>query len=269
MTVDQKFQLLREKLGRQRRLLVMFSGGLDSALLVSLAREVLGDDAAAITIDSGIISAQDRRQAVERAAILGIEQTMIPVHELADPAFRENDPRRCYHCRKIRNRAVRNWASEHGYPVIAEGMNVSDLSDYRPGMEASDEDGIWKPFIECGIDKDDIKAYSKKKGLPWWGAPSTVCLCSRIPHNTPLHINDLQRVEKAEDFIQGLGFSPVRVRSLPGGIALIEVSDPAGLIKQSSKIVPYCKEIGFVIVSLDMEGFVSGKLNRTLSNAVR
>lgn len=266
MTVEERFDRLKALLAEKEKVLVMFSGGLDSALLAYCAREALGDSAGTVLIESDIIPAHDYITALERAQELGIKPVTLRVNELADKRFSANDPERCYYCRKIRNRTVKDLAAQKGYSFIAEGMNTSDLTDYRPGLVASSEDGIWKPFIECGISKDHIRAYAKSQGLPWWDTPSTVCLCSRIPHGTPIREEDLHRVEKAEAYIRTLGVSTVRVRSLPGPVALIEVLEPEEIVSYRNSIVGELKALGFIMVSLDMEGYASGKLNRTIQH---
>lgn len=266
MTVEKKFEALNKLLKEKQKILIMFSGGLDSAVLAYCARQVLGTEAGAVIIESDIISAHDRDTARTRADELGLSPIVIHINELSDKRFKTNDPERCYYCRKIRNRAVAQTAADHGFSTIAEGMNASDLADYRPGLVASNEDGIWKPFIECAITKNDIQAFAKSQGLPWWNTPSTVCLCSRIPHGSLIQEEDLQRIEKAETYIRSLGIDTVRVRSLPGPIAFIEVPEPENLLPYRTDIISHLKPLGFIMVSLDMEGFASGKLNRTIGH---
>lgn len=255
---------LRDAVAEKKRLLVLFSGGLDSTVLARIAHDVLRQDACALTFVSPIIPAHELGEARDLAADIGIRLVVMEMDELADPGFASNPPERCYLCRKMRDAGGIAWAHQNGFDVVADGLNASDLTDYRPGMKAAREDGIWQPFAELGITKDEIRAMARALGLAGWDRPNTVCLCSRIPYGVPITEDMIRRVDRAEAFIRGLGFSQVRVRHFPHDAAVVEVDDPDTALWYRDEIVSRLRGLGFAVVSLDMEGFVSGKLNRVL-----
>lgn len=260
----EKIDRLRAAIADRKRLLVLFSGGLDSTVLARLARDVLGDDACALTFASSIIPAHEPAEARDLAAGIGVRHVVMDMDELSDPAFASNPPERCYLCRKMRDAAGSAWARQNGYHVVADGLNASDLTDYRPGMQAAREDGIWQPFAEFGVTKEEIRTMARDLGLAEWDRPNTVCLCSRIPYGTAITEDMIRRVDRAEEFIRLLGFRQVRVRLFPHDAAVVEVDDPAGALRYRDEIVSSLRDLGFAVVTLDLEGFVSGKLNRLL-----
>ena len=260
----EKFDRLIEAMKSKGKLLVMYSGGLDSLVLALIARRALGESARAISISSPIIPARDMAEAEAGAAEIGIPRTVLEINELLVDEFSKNGPDRCYLCRKIRNRIVKDWAASAGFEHVAEGMNASDIDDYRPGRRASIEDWIWQPFIEFGITKDEIREYARGSGIRRWDRPATVCLCSRFPYGTALSEEAIRRVENAETVLHDLGFYPCRVRSFPGGVAMIEVAEPERLMPARQAVAARLVELGFTFAGLDLEGFKSGKLNRML-----
>lgn len=259
-TLDRLLSAIRER----GRLLVLFSGGLDSTVLARVAHDVLGDDACALTFDSPIIPSGDIDEAKELAGLMGIRHVIISMDELSEPRFAANPPDRCYLCRKLRDAKGIAWARENGFATVADGLNASDLSDYRPGMRAAREDHIWQPFAELGVTKDEIRGIAQALGLPLWDRPNTVCLCSRIPYGALITAELLRRVEKAESVMKGYGFTQVRVRYFPHETALIEVDDLEKALRFRDGIVSELRASGFSFVALDLEGFMSGKLNRVL-----
>jgi len=260
-----RIDTLKKAMKKQERLLVLFSGGLDSTLLARLAFDVLGTQATALTFDSPIVPRHEIAQAKNMARLIGIKHVLLPVNELDQiELFAENPPERCYLCRKFRDDLAGKWADEHGIETIADGMNRSDFDDYRPGMKASLEDDIWQPFIEFKITKSEIKRLSKELGLPGWDRPNTVCLCSRFPYGLPLTEEQLLRVEAAEDFLRELGFAGFRIRCFPCEIAVIELLEPEKALQYREEITAALKDLGFLFVALDLEGFVSGKMNRII-----
>ncbi|MEA3222526.1 MAG: ATP-dependent sacrificial sulfur transferase LarE [Thermodesulfobacteriota bacterium] len=258
----ERLSRIKRAIKDKKRLLVMFSGGLDSTLLARLAYDALGEDAVGVTIDSPIVQRADIKDAKQLAEKIGIGQEIIDINELGNKEFVNNPPDRCYICRKIRDKTVTSWAKGNGFDVIADGMNYSDFDDYRPGLKASDEDGIWHPFIEFKVTKEDIRKYSSALDLPAWDKPATVCLCSRFPYGFGLNKGLIRRVERAEAFLKELGFKWVRVRCFPYDTALVEVEDLKGAIRKKDEILSELRGIGFLFVSLDLEGFESGKMNR-------
>lgn len=265
-----RLNTLKENISAKGSLLVLFSGGLDSTVLAKITLDVLGSAACALTISSPIIPKADLEEAGEAAGLIGIRHVVLEFNELeADAGFAVNPPDRCYRCRKIRNALVLPWAHSHGFAAVADGLNSSDLKDYRPGIRASFEDGIWQPFIELGITKEELRAMAKDLDLPRWDRPGTVCLCSRFPCGFPLREELLRRVEAAEEYVKGLGFLEVRVRCFPYDAALVEVDDPDKAVYHRNPIVGRLRGLGFSFVSLDLEGFVSGKMNRVIPGAHR
>jgi uncharacterized protein len=260
-----KLEQLRDAISAKGRLLVLFSGGLDSTVLAKLSYDALGEGACALTIDSAIIPRNEIKEARSLSELIGIRHVVLELDELAsDSGFADNPPDRCYLCRKLRQAVVRTWAQENDFKTIADGMNSSDLGDYRPGLKASAEDGIWQPFIELGVTKDDLRAMARSLELPIWDKPSQACLCSRFPYGFRLEKELLQRVEAAEEYVKGLGFRDVRVRYFPYDTAFVEVDDLDKALYDRVPIVQHLRELGFSFVSLDLEGFVSGKMNRVI-----
>jgi uncharacterized protein len=260
-----KFEAMKEGFRAREKMAVLFSGGLDSTLLARLAYDVLENSVRALTFFTPIIHQEEAAEARMLAELIGIPCDVIAIDEMEeDPAFSLNQPDRCYTCRKIRNRAARSWADTQGIALIADGMNASDLKDYRPGIRASREDGIWQPFVEFGITKDEIREHSRELGLPTWEKPNTVCLCSRIPFGMEITRERLRRVEEAESFLKRLGFAVCRVRYFPLETAVVEIEDMGKALTYKELIVSTLRDMGFLFVTLDLEGFSSGKLNRSI-----
>jgi pyridinium-3,5-biscarboxylic acid mononucleotide sulfurtransferase len=263
--MSDKLSRLRDEIRSKGKVLVLFSGGLDSTLLARLAHDVLKENARALTFHSPIINRMEAEEARATAELIGIPCEVIAINEMEeDPAFSGNPPERCYLCRKIRNRIARRYADEKRIDVVADGLNASDLGDYRPGIRASREDGVWQPFAEFHITKEEIREISRELGLPAWDRPNTVCLCSRLPFGTEITEEKLRRIEAAETFLKSLGFLVCRARSFPLGTAVVEVDDISMAIEHKDLIVTSLRELGFLFVTLDLEGFASGKLNRTV-----
>lgn len=260
-----KLDRLTQVIKKKGRLLVLFSGGLDSTVLAKVAFDALGEDACALTFDSPIIPSGDLDEARSLAGLIGIRHIVLRMDELSDPGFARNPPDRCYICRKMRNAKGLAWAHDNRFAAVADGLNASDLSDHRPGMKAAREDSIWQPFAELGVTKDEIRLIARELGLPIWDKPNTVCLCSRFPYGLQIDEALLRRVEAAEAYIKGLGIKQVRVRHFPCAAAFIEVDDIDRIFRNKGEIVERLRSMGFSFVSLDLEGFASGKLNRLLA----
>jgi uncharacterized protein len=251
------------------RLAVAFSGGVDSTFLVAAARDALGEGVTAVTVDSPIHSRREIREAGEIAAALGVRHVVVPLAEMTAPDFIANPPGRCYTCKQLIFAEIFRMAASFGTPRVAHGVNLDDLSDYRPGLKAAEELGVVAPLVEAGLNKADIRALSRRMGLPTWSKPSMACLASRIPYGRPITPQDLKMVEAAEEIFQGLGFSGVRVRH-HGDVARIElaVRDMKKVMRPSvrSYVSEKLKGIGFTYVALDLDGYLTGNLNRALKN---
>jgi uncharacterized protein len=246
-------------------MLVAYSGGVDSTLLAAVAREVLGEKTRCVLLDSPVVPRAAVEQAQEIARRLGLGLDIIEVPLMSNAEFRMNPADRCYYCKKISAVHLKQRAAELGLTCIADGINVSDTGEHRPGLRASTEEGILHPFIEAGITKQDIRDIARELGLLVWQKPSAACLASRIPYGDAITAGKLQRIEEAEAFLAGLGIGQLRVR-LHGNLARIEVhkEDTGKILEQQSAVVRHFKSLGFVYVTLDLEGYRSGSMDEVL-----
>jgi uncharacterized protein len=246
------------------RALIAYSGGIDSTLVAKVAYEVLGDRSLAITAVSPSLLPEELAEAKTQAQIIGIRHELIETQEMNNPNYTSNPINRCYFCKSELHDALQSIAQQRGYAYIIDGVNADDLQDYRPGIQAAQERGVRSPLAEAGITKVEIREMTQKLGLPWWDKPSQPCLSSRFPYGEEITIAKLQRVGRAEIYLRQLGYQNLRVRSRDD-TARIEL--PLAQIKDFvnntdlTKLVTYFQELGFVYVTLDLEGFVSGKLN--------
>lgn len=262
---------VRSRLDGLKRVVVAYSGGVDSALVAALAVERLGADALAITGVSPALAPHLRREAREQAQWLGLRHRELPTSELDDPAYRANPGDRCYACKRELHGLLAPIAAAAGGARVVDGVNLDDLGDHRPGLRAAREHGVLSPLAEAGIDKAGVRQISRALALPWWDKPAQPCLASRFPYGEPISAPRLRRVAAAEQWLQDHGFTELRVRS-QGETARIELSAPqlaaalellaAGSLRQD--LVEAFLALGFQAVALDLEGLVSGKLNRAL-----
>jgi pyridinium-3,5-biscarboxylic acid mononucleotide sulfurtransferase len=266
-TAREKKEKLKGMLKEIPSLLVAFSGGVDSAFLLAVAHEVLKDRVIAATADSITFPSRERAEAVEFAAKLGVKHIIFKSDESTIPEFVSNNADRCYFCKKSLSTELIKIAKERGIEKIAFAANIDDLGDYRPGISAAKEMGMISPLVDAGLTKEEIRFLSKEMGLETWDKPAMACLASRIPYGTSITIEKLKVIEDAEEFLFNMGFREIRVRH-HGAVARIEASlaDLPRFIEDElrKKVVDKLKELGFKHITIDLEGFVSGSMNRTL-----
>ncbi len=252
------------------RALVAYSGGIDSTLVAKVAFDVLGDRAVAITAESPSLLPDDLEEAQIQAAAIGIRHEIVQTHELSNPNYAANPTNRCYFCKSELHDTLKPLAIERGYPYVLDGVNADDLRDYRPGIQAAKERGARSPLAELGISKLEVREMSKHLGLPWWDKPAQPCLSSRFPYGEAITLEKLQRVGRAERYLRQLGYRDLRVRS-EGDTARIELppSQIAEFVTaiELPQLVAQFQSFGFLYVSLDLEGLISGKLNRPIGQA--
>jgi len=260
---------LRRSIAAHPAVLVAYSGGVDSALVAAIAAEQLGERAIAVTGVSPALAPHLREEARQQAAWLGIRQREIPTAELNDPAYSSNPSDRCYACKRELHSLLAKLLleSDTADAVVLDGVNHDDLGDHRPGIRAAQERGVRSPLADLGINKASVRAISRALGFPWWDKPAQPCLASRFPYGEAISAERLQRVASGEVWLRQHGFNELRVRS-QGESARIELPPDqlTALMEPTLReaLVSAFLDLGFTAVSLDLEGLVSGKLNRGL-----
>lgn len=264
MTTGQRYEDLLRIVRGMESVVVGFSGGADSTLLLKVAADQLGGKALAVTAVSPSYPGRDLEEARRLAVEIGAEHLLLDSKEFDQPGYVANAPNRCFFCKRELFDLLWAAARERGFATVAYGAITDDLGDFRPGMEAARAAGARAPLLEAGLSKQDVREISRSLGLPNWDRPASACLSSRIPHGTPIDPAELKQVEMAEDYLIAHGFRLVRVRA-HGEIARIECApeDLARLVEPGFRglLAEKLREIGFRYVTLDLEGYRAGSLN--------
>jgi uncharacterized protein len=266
MTVlESKYDQLKQVIAGYGRILVAFSGGVDSTLLLKVAKDTLEEQVLAVTAHSVIDHHEDLQRAEVLAKEMGTRHLVINSDELAIPEFRANPPERCYHCKKARFTRLKEIAGEYNLDYVADGSNLDDDDDFRPGMKAIQELGVVSPLKEAGLTKTEIRELSRQLDLLTHDLPSNPCLASRIPYGTEITEHILKQVGQAEAYLKSLSIRTVRVRH-HNNIARIEVeeSDFEKIIRNKCDISNAFKVLGYDYVALDLKGYRTGALNEVL-----
>jgi pyridinium-3,5-biscarboxylic acid mononucleotide sulfurtransferase len=269
--IQLKLEQLKALFTEMEHALVAYSGGIDSTLVAKLAYDTLGTRALAVTANSPSLLPDDLTAAIEQAEWIGIAHQIVSTHELENPNYASNPVNRCYFCKSELHDTLKPLAQTLGYPYVVDGLNADDLQDYRPGIQAAKERGVRSPLAEVGVTKLEVRELSQLLDLPWWDKPSQPCLSSRFPYGETITVEKLHRVGQAERYLRNLGYRTLRVRS-DGDTARIEL--PSEQIQDFMRqadlpaLITAYQRYGFTYITLDLEGFRSGKLNQSLNQTV-
>jgi uncharacterized protein len=272
VTPQSKLAHLREIVASTSSAVIAFSGGVDSTFVAAVARDVLGDRALAVTGISPSVPTSEIQEAKQLAREISIAHELIDTHEIDNPDYVNNSANRCFHCKDELYGLLCTLAHERGFDTVLDGCNLDDTGDFRPGRRAAVDHGVRSPLVEARLTKAEIRELSRERGLPTWDKPAMACLASRIPYGTPVTVENLSRVGRAEQYIRSLGVRQLRVRHhvLPSGdpVARIETDD-AGIdiiIPQRHQITEHLNTLGYLYVTLDLAGYRSGSLKESLKH---
>lgn len=268
-TLQEKYEKLKNYIKSLGSLAVAYSGGVDSTFLVKVAYDVLGDRVIAVTATSSTYPKRELNDAITFIEQIGAKHIVIESEELEIEGFNKNPVDRCYYCKKELFEKIWKVAKAHGIEYVADGSNFDDLNDFRPGMKAACELNVVSPLKVAGLTKEDIRKLSKELGLPTWDKPAFACLSSRIPYGERITKEKLSMIEKAEEYLLELGFKQVRVRYHQDKLARIEIGkdemEKFLNINVIEGVRNKFKELGFLYVTLDLDGYRTGSMNLSLN----
>ena len=264
--IAKQYQALKENIGGYETAIIAFSGGIDSSLVAFVAGEVLGQKAEAITSASASLKRSDLALSKQLATDWGIQHRVIVTDELSKPEYRANPTNRCFHCKTSLYTYLDEIATDESIEVVLNGTNVDDLGDHRPGLMAAENFAVRSPLAECGFTKADIRSLARELGLENAEKPQAACLSSRFPYGTEITMELLDQVERAEAVLEAEGFTQFRVRH-HGDVARLEIppAEFARAPERHEQISSAILQAGYHYVALDLGGFQSGSLNKTLN----
>lgn len=263
----EKLKFLRDTLKSYQRVVIAFSGGIDSTLLLKVAAEELPNQVLAVTAVSDTFTPAELELAKNIAAELNVEHIVIESGEMKDPKFAANDAERCYYCKRIRFDAIAEIARARGINYVLDGSNKDDVGDYRPGRRATEELGVKSPLQLAGLSKKEVRELARQLGLQTWNLPAVACLASRIPYGDAITKEKLDVIRAGEEYLRSLGFTRCRLRH-HGSIARIEVPKEQfdDLLANAELINEYLLSLGYHYITLDLAGLNSGSMNKVLKD---
>jgi uncharacterized protein len=273
MTLQDKYERLKKIIEEMGSIVIGFSGGVDSTLLLKVAHDILKDKVIAVIGKSETYPEEEFNEAIKLAEFIGARYKIVTTEETDNLKFAENPPDRCYYCKTELFSKLKEIAEAEGIRWIADGTNADDVKDFRPGLRAVKENNIRSPLLEAGLTKNEIRELSRLLGLPTWDKPSFACLSSRFPYGMPIDREKLKKIDKAESFLRKLGLKVFRVRLIDENTVRIETGKEE--FKKffeddfRVKVVNELKKLGFIYITLDLEGYRTGSMNEVLKIEVK